>query len=161
MMGDVASVRPVRPHCALWQHYGVYRRLREQRHSSTRTIDQKIKVMAAPERQQYAGIGASFLSPAGTFHRMWIPKPRTTSQATLRPRTSTRRPMQPVEFTMADPAMVSRFPNVSFWYRRSQRPVQPVEFTMADPATVSLRPSESSVDTGRYPKPPGGWAPAP
>ena len=48
----------------------------------TRTIDQKIKVVAAPERKHSAWIGASILSPASTLHRIWIPKSRTTSQAT-------------------------------------------------------------------------------
>ena len=39
----------------------------------SRTIDQKIKVVAAPERQHSACL-TSTLSSAGKFHQMWIPK---------------------------------------------------------------------------------------
>ena len=64
MKCDVASERPLRQQCALWQPHGVYRRLRahEQGTHGTRILDQKIKVVAAPEQKYSAWIGASILS---------------------------------------------------------------------------------------------------
>ena len=57
MKCDVASERPLRQQCALWQPHGVYRRRRahEQGTHGTRILDQKIKVVAAPEQGTLRG----------------------------------------------------------------------------------------------------------